>query len=158
MSNSAPQFEFTSPGKWGSQGHCYCSYEFSILVKADTVPSILFLRLRRVIIIGLTDFSPPLPHIRESIIPELWLDVFLLYMEMYYNECMPQRHSSSIALFCRSHFSHEGQPHVKGKSPSKCLVNIWKWETNSAVLSCHLTSNTHLKKTQFLPHKPSLAP
>lgn len=58
-------------------------------------------------------------------------------------------------MFCGSHFSHEGQPHVKGESPSKYLVNIWKRETNSAVRSHHLPSNTHLNK--IAPSPPSRA-
>lgn len=48
---------------------------------------------------------------------------------------------------------HEGQPRVEGERPSKCLVNTGKWETNSAVQSHHLASNTHWKKKKRI-HSP----
>lgn len=49
---------------------------------------------------------------------------------------------------------HEGQPRVEGERPSKCLVNTGKWETNSAVQSHHLASNTHWKKKkEFIPQR-----
>lgn len=41
---------------------------------------------------------------------------------------------------------HEGQPRAEGERPSECLVNTGKWETNRAVQSHHLASNTHWKK------------
>lgn len=63
---------------------CHLS-EFSTLTKEDTVPIFKsnkgdYNRINRFF------FSPykvQLPHIRESIIPDLGLDEFLLYMEMY---------------------------------------------------------------------------
>lgn len=152
--------------------HSCRSHQSSTPAKEDTVPIYCyfsFLSLTKVIITGWTDlfFSPhevQLPHVGESITAALRLDEFLLYMEMYENERIAQTRSSSIVLFCGSHFSRGGQPCVKGESPSKYLVNAWKWETNSAVQSHHLTSNTHSKKKtnhqtpNSFSNEPSLAP
>lgn len=73
----------TKDGLHGTHSYQVC--EFSTLAKEDTVPIIIFFKSNKGNYnrINRFFFFPPLPHIRESIIPELWVDAFLLYMEMY---------------------------------------------------------------------------
>lgn len=65
------------------------SAEFSTLAENDTAPILLFFfksnkgNYNRINRFFFSLHKVQLSHIRESIIADLWLDEFLLYMEMY---------------------------------------------------------------------------
>lgn len=64
--------------------HSYHWHEFSTLAKEDTAPILFFFfKSNKGNYNRINRFFPLLPVIKESIRPQSWLDVSLLYMEMH---------------------------------------------------------------------------